>query len=61
MRQRRAARYGLSIAFDSRPDELELTRLVESTVWVNEAHPGISAFLVRWGAAFERRKPRSRR
>jgi hypothetical protein len=96
MRQRRAARYGLSIAFESRPDERELARLVESTVWVNEAHPAyrraaisrsegyhvalavalalaplavdpaqvhavITAFLARWGAATERRKPRSRR
>jgi len=96
MRQRRAARYGLSIAFESRPDERELARLVESTVWVNEAHPAyrraalsrsegyhvalavalalaplavdpakehafITAFLARWGAAVEQRKPRSRR
>jgi Histidine kinase-, DNA gyrase B-, and HSP90-like ATPase len=35
----RAARYGLSIQFESRPDDPELGRLVESTVWVNEAHP----------------------
>jgi len=39
MRQPRAARYGLTIAFESRPDEPELAHLVESTVWVNEAHP----------------------
>ena len=36
---RRPARYGLTIQFESRPDEPELGRLVESTVWVNEAHP----------------------
>jgi hypothetical protein len=36
---RRPARYGLAIQFESRPDEPELGRLVESTVWVNEAHP----------------------
>ncbi len=36
---RRPGRYGLSIQFESRPDESELGRLVESTVWVNEAHP----------------------
>jgi Histidine kinase-, DNA gyrase B-, and HSP90-like ATPase len=95
MRHRRAARYGLSIAFESRPEEPELAHLVESTVWVNEAHPAyrravasrsegyhvalavalalaslavdpakehafITAFLARWGAAIERRKPRSR-
>jgi Histidine kinase-, DNA gyrase B-, and HSP90-like ATPase len=95
MRQRRAASYGLTIAFESRPDEPELAHLVESTVWVNEAHSAyrravvsrsegyhvalavalalatlavdpakehafITAFLARWGAAIERRKPRSR-
>ena len=38
-RQRRPARYGLSIEFEARPDDVELGRLVESTVWVNEAHP----------------------
>ena len=36
---RRPARYGLSIQFEQRPDDQELGRLVESTVWVNEAHP----------------------
>ena len=36
---RRPERYGLSIQFDERPDDPELGRLVESTVWVNEAHP----------------------
>ena len=35
----RAARYGLSIQFEPRPEDPELGRLVESTVWVNEAHP----------------------
>ncbi len=38
-RARRPARYGLSIQFEQRPDDPELARLVESTVWVNEAHP----------------------
>ena len=38
-RTRRPARYGLGILFDARPDDPELGRLVESTVWVNEAHP----------------------
>ena len=38
-RSRRPTRYGLNIQFDSRPDDPELGRLVESTVWVNEAHP----------------------
>lgn len=36
---RRPVRYGLSIQFEARPDDSELARLVESTVWVNEAHP----------------------
>ena len=36
---RRPGRYGLSIQFESRPDDPELGRLIESTVWVNEAHP----------------------
>ncbi|MGH7332375.1 MAG: ATP-binding protein [Candidatus Rokuibacteriota bacterium] len=35
----RTGRYGLSIQFEPRPDDPELGRLVESTVWVNEAHP----------------------
>jgi hypothetical protein len=29
----------LSIDFESRPGDDELGRLVESTVWVNDAHP----------------------
>jgi Histidine kinase-, DNA gyrase B-, and HSP90-like ATPase len=36
---RRPGRYGLSIQFESRPDDDALGRLAESTVWVNEAHP----------------------
>lgn len=36
---RRPGRLGLSIQFDERPDDPELGRLVESTVWVNVAHP----------------------
>jgi histidine kinase/DNA gyrase B/HSP90-like ATPase len=37
-RTRRRMRYGLGIGFESRPDDPELGRLVDSTVWVNEAH-----------------------
>jgi hypothetical protein len=37
--RRKPATYGLAIRFESRPDETALGRLVESTVWVNEAHP----------------------
>lgn len=35
----RRATYGLTIQFESRPDDDELGRLVENTVWVNVAHP----------------------
>lgn len=38
-RERRPARYGLSIQFESRDGDPEIGRLVESTVWVNAAHP----------------------
>jgi hypothetical protein len=37
--RRKPARLGLSIQFESRPDDPELGRLVESTVRVNDAHP----------------------
>ena len=36
---RRPAHYGLDIQFEDRPDNIELGRLTESTVWVNRAHP----------------------
>jgi hypothetical protein len=35
----RSGRYALSIRFEQRPDDPEPARLVESTVWVNGAHP----------------------
>jgi hypothetical protein len=35
----RPTKLGLTIQFDSRPDDPELGRLVETTVWINEAHP----------------------
>jgi Histidine kinase-, DNA gyrase B-, and HSP90-like ATPase len=37
--RRRPARYGLLVQFASRPDDLELGRLVDNTIWINEAHP----------------------
>ncbi len=37
--RRQPGRYGLSLQFAQRPDDPELARLVESTVWINEAHP----------------------
>ena len=36
---RRPAHYGLTIQFERRGEDPELGRLVESTVWINEAHP----------------------
>jgi hypothetical protein len=36
---KRSAHHGLRIQFESRPDDDQLGRLVESTVWVNTAHP----------------------
>jgi hypothetical protein len=37
--RRRPARYGLLVQFESRPENSELARLVDSTVWINDAHP----------------------
>lgn len=37
--RRRPARYGLLVQFESRPGDAELGRLVDSTIWINEAHP----------------------
>jgi histidine kinase/DNA gyrase B/HSP90-like ATPase len=37
--RKRPTRLGLSIQFESRAEDPELGRLVESTVWVNDAHP----------------------
>ena len=36
---RRPARYGLLVQFESRPGESELGRLVDGTIWINDAHP----------------------
>jgi hypothetical protein len=38
-RRRRASTLSLEIRFESRPGEVSLGRLLESTVWVNDAHP----------------------
>jgi hypothetical protein len=37
--RRTASRPGLSLQFESRPDDPNLGRLAETTVWVNESHP----------------------
>ena len=39
--RRRPARYGLLVQFESRPEDSELARLVDSTVWINDAHPAL--------------------
>jgi hypothetical protein len=36
---RRPARYGLVIHYEARPEDASLARLVDTVVWVNEAHP----------------------
>lgn len=38
-RSRTKGHYGLRIRFGERPEDPELGRLIESTVWVNTAHP----------------------
>jgi hypothetical protein len=38
-RTKKPATLSLQIRFETLPDELALARLIESTVWVNEAHP----------------------
>ena len=37
--RRRPARHGLMVQFESRPEDSELGRLVDSTIWINDAHP----------------------
>ena len=37
--RRRPARYGLLVQIEPRPADAELGRLVDSTIWINEAHP----------------------
>ena len=40
--RRRLARYGLLVQFESRPEDAELGRLVDSTIWINDAHPAFT-------------------
>lgn len=44
--RRRPGRYGLVLQFESRPDDQELGRLVENTIWINEAHPAYARAVV---------------
>lgn len=62
------SRYGLHLQFVSRPDDSQLARLIESTVWINDAHPAlaplatepsnahgfVTAFLGAWGGSHGR-------
>jgi hypothetical protein len=43
--RRRPARYGLLVQFESRAGDAELGRLVDSTVWINDAHPAYARAL----------------
>jgi hypothetical protein len=43
--RRRPARYGLLVQFESRPADSELGRLVDSTIWINDAHPAYTRAL----------------
>jgi Histidine kinase-, DNA gyrase B-, and HSP90-like ATPase len=40
--RRRPARYGLLVQFESRRGDPELARLVDSTIWINDAHPAFT-------------------
>jgi hypothetical protein len=40
--RRRPARYGLLLQFESRPGDAELGRLVDSTIFINDAHPAFT-------------------
>jgi len=43
---RRPARYGLDIQFEERPGMVELGRLVQSTIYVNQSHPAYQRAVV---------------
>jgi len=43
--RRRPARFGLLVQFESRPGDAELGRLVDSTIWINDAHPAYARAL----------------
>jgi signal transduction histidine kinase len=49
---RRPARYGLLLQFESRPEDAELGRLVDSTIWINEAHPAYERATVSRSAGY---------
>ena len=45
MGRRRPVRYGLLVQFEPRPGDAELGRLVDSTIWINDAHPAYTRAL----------------
>lgn len=51
-RSRAPMRYGLGVQFEDRPDNSELGRLVESTVWINQAHPAYRRALASRSAGY---------
>ncbi|MEO5897151.1 MAG: ATP-binding protein [Vicinamibacterales bacterium] len=50
--RRRPARYGLLVQFEARPDDTELGRLVDSTIWINEAHPAYTRAVASRSAGY---------
>jgi hypothetical protein len=40
------------VQFESRPDDLELARLLDSTVWINDAHPAYQRALASRSAGY---------
>jgi hypothetical protein len=44
--RRRPARYGLLVHVESRPGDPELGRLVDNTIWINDAHPAYTRAVV---------------
>jgi hypothetical protein len=50
--RRRPARYGLLVQFESRPEDAELGRLVDNTIWINDAHPAYARAVASRSAGY---------
>jgi hypothetical protein len=50
--RRRPARYGLLLQFEARPEDPELGRLVDSTIWINEVHPAYARAVASRSAGY---------
>jgi hypothetical protein len=50
--RRRPARYGLLVQFEARPDDDELGRLVDNTIWINDAHPAYARAVASRSAGY---------